>query len=396
MNKKIAIIGAGASGIIAAIKLSKYFEVVLFEKMPRIGKKIIASGNGKCNLTNMTALNNDTYNNEFAVMTYDIYTPEQFRKDLLNLGIITITDKEQRVYPITNSSNSVIDNFLYHLEQNNVNIQTDTLVSEIRKTDNYEIITDKKVFKGFDYVIVSTGGKASRQLGSNGEGYKLLENLGVKVTKTNPGLVGLKVNQPQLKGLDGIRQKARVTLKENNQIIYQELGEVQFKKDGISGIVVMNASSIMARKNKYTNVYLDLVPNLTKDELNIYLNNIKHLNPNMEIVRILRAVLPKMLALNIYDKLGEVEISKYIEYIKNMSLSIVDTYGFDNAQVTVGGIKTSEITKEFELNQDHNIYVIGELLDVDGLCGGYNLHFSMASGRIASKSILKKEGINHE
>lgn len=397
MNKKVAIIGAGPSGIIAAINISKYTDVVIFEKMPRMGKKIIASGNGKCNLTNMKPLNNNTYNNELARKSYNKYNPKMFREDLLKLGILTKEDIENRVYPITNSSNSVMDNFLYHLENNNVLIYTNTIVLEIKKNDDkYNIITLDTIYKDFDYVIVATGGKSNKQLGSDGEGYKLLEKLNVEHTRLCPGLVGIKTQKDDIKGLDGVRQKAAVTLIDNNNIIFNELGEVQFKKDGISGIVVMNASSIIARKKVFPKLYLDLVPSISEDELITYLKNIKVLNSKMDILRLLKAVLPKMLAQNIYNKLGEKDIESYVSYIKHFELKIIDTYGFDTSQVTVGGIKINEINDDFELKKYRNIYVIGEVLDVDGLCGGYNLHFAFASGTLASNSILKKEGVFYE
>lgn len=397
MKKKIAIIGAGPSGIISSIILSKKMDVVLFEKMPRIGKKIIASGNGKCNITNIKKVNGYTYNNSFAERVYDMYDSTQFRSDLAKYGILTKVDSENRVYPISNSSNSVVDNFLYHLDNQNVKILTDTLVIDIKENNNkFSIITTNSSYNDFDYVIISTGGKSNKQLGSNGEGYGLLKKLNIKITKLFPGLVGLKINKNEINGLDGIRQKARVTLIDNNKIIFDEVGEVQFKKDGISGIVVMNASSVIARSDYYPLVKLDLVPYMSKEELIDNLSIIKKENPTMDNIRILKAFLPKMLALNIYNKLGNTELEKYVDIIKEMPLNICGTYDFDNSQVTVGGVELSEINDNFELNKHKNIYVIGELLDVDGVCGGYNLHFAFASGKIASKSILKKEGICYE
>lgn len=396
-NKKVAIIGAGASGIISAITISKYMNVVLFEKMPRIGKKIIASGNGKCNLTNMSSLTTNIYNNELAIKSYNTYNPKMFRDDLLRYGVVTNEDQEKRVYPLSNSSNSIIDNFLYHLECNQVLIYSNTTVVEIvSSNEKYDIITADNKYYDFDYVIISTGGKSNKQLGSNGEGYQILEKLNVKCTNLYPGLVGLKINKSDIIGLEGLRQKAIVSLTLDDKIIFKELGEIQFKKDGISGIVVMNTSSIIARNIADYKLYVDLVPSFTHNELRNYFEQIKLANPNMDNLRILKAVFPKMLAQNIYNKLKDINLEKIVNYVKKMPLEIVGRYDFDNSQITIGGIKTDEIKDNFELKKHPNIYVIGEILDVDGLCGGYNLHFAFASGNIASKAILKKEGISYE
>lgn len=399
-NKKVAVIGAGPSGIILAIKLSKYMDVTIFEKMPKVGKKLIASGNGKCNLTSLKVLNKDVYNSKLAYDIYSSYTPVMFREDLLKYGIVTYEDIEHRVYPITNSSNTVVDNFLYHLEQNNVMIKLNTIVTDIiRKNNGYDIITSDSEFKNFDYVVVATGGKSNKQLGSNGEGYQLLNKLGIGCTKLYPGLVGLKVNKDEIIGLEGIRQKAKVYLFDNNEVIFEEFGEVQFKKDGISGIVIMNASSIIARKQMFPKLYLDLVPTYSHDKLVNDLKLIKKYNNNIDNLRLLKAVLPKMLAQNIYNKFNKFRDSSIEElalFIKHMPLTINGTYDFDASQVTVGGIDTNEVSSNLELKKYPNMYILGELLDVDGLCGGYNLHFAFASGTIASLTILKKEGIINE
>lgn len=397
MKKKVAIIGAGPAGIISSIILSKEMHVVLFEKMPKIGKKIIASGNGKCNITNMTRPNEYTYNNNFAKEVYEKYDAKAFRQDLFNLGILTKADNENRVYPMSNSSNSVIDNFLYHLENQKVEIHTDTIVIEIKKKGcKYTVVTKDDLFNDFDYVIVSTGGKSNKVLGSNGEGYELLDKLNVKHTNLLPGLVGLKINLNQIRGLDGVRHKVRVKLELDNEIIFEELGEVQFKKDGMSGIVIMNASSVISRLNRTPYLYLDLAPHISKEELFDILVNIKAMNPEMNNLQVLRSLLPKMLAQNLCNKQDNVLISNYVDYIKQMPFIITGTYNFDNSQVTVGGVDLSEINDNFELKKHPNIYVLGELLDIDGICGGYNLHFAFASGKLASESILKKEGFKHE
>ena len=248
-------------------------------------------------------------------------------------------------------------------------------------------------------MIFATGGKSSKVHGSNGEGYKLLESMGINITNVKPGLVGLKISEKQISGLSGIRQKACVKLFENNNCIYSELGEIQFKNDGISGIVVMNASSILARMNYKLNVFIDFIPSLNYieavEKFNIILNN----NPNLNLEDLTHGILPKALAIklcNILKKKNEFTLSSFIKLAKNYQVELVDTYGFDASQVSVGGVDVKEVLDTLELKKYKRLYIIGELLDVDGLCGGYNMHFAFASGAVVSDDIYQKEVKKYE
>lgn len=405
--KTVAIIGAGPSGIMAALTLKEQFnndiDILLFEKNNRIGKKIIVSGNGKCNITNDDLDDLYIYNNDFAKKIVQKYTPNMLKEQLLKWGIFTKTDNSSRVYPLTESANTVMEMLLLQLNQLQINIKTSTIVTKInQENDKYIINTlSDGMSKSYsvDYVIVSTGGKSSKVHGSNGEGYKLLEDLNVTITKVKPGLVGLKLKENEISGLSGIRQKACVKLYENDCCIYSELGEVQFKNDGISGIVVMNASSILARMNYKLNVFIDFIPSLNYieavDKFNIILNN----NSNLNLEDLTHGILPKALAIklcNILKKKNEFTVSSFIKLAKNYQVELVDTYGFDASQVSVGGVNIEEVLENLELVKYKNIYVVGELLDVDGLCGGYNMHFAFASGAVVSDDIYQKEVKKYE
>lgn len=405
--KTVAIIGAGPSGIMAALTLKEQFnndiDILLFEKNNRIGKKIIVSGNGKCNITNDDLDDLYIYNNDFAKKIVQKYTPNMLKEQLLKWGIFTKTDNSSRVYPLTESANTVMEMLLLQLNQLQINIKTSTIVTKInQENDKYIINTlSDGMSKSYsvDYVIVSTGGKSSKIHGSNGEGYKLLEDLNVTITKVKPGLVGLKLKENEISGLSGIRQKACVKLYENDCCIYSELGEIQFKNDGISGIVVMNASSIIARSNYKLSIVIDFLPNFENAKLIEKLNMVLNSNSKLNFEDLTHGLLPKALSIkicNILKMKKDLTVTSFVKLAKNYTVDIIDTYGFDASQVSVGGVNIEEVLENLELVKYKNIYVIGELLDVDGLCGGYNMHFAFASGAVVSDDIYQKEVKKYE
>lgn len=394
--KHVAIIGGGASGIFSALYLKKLFnnqiDITIFEKNSRIGRKILASGNGKCNLSNQTLLVDNIYNNEFATKIYNEFPPIKLREYLDTLGLFTKLDQANRVYPQTESSNSVLDLMLLHLKNANVIIKTEETVLDIKKQNNKYLVSTKNTSDLFDYVIISTGSKASSKLGSNNEGYDILKKLNVNITPLKPGLVGIKTKKHDVSTLSGIRQKAIVKLYDNDKVIFEELGEVQFKDEGISGIVVMNASSIIARASSNVNMTLDLLPNYDKEELIEKLKYIQSLNKNISLKELSHGILPKMLANKICDMLKDkLNIKEFVNLSKNYPIKVEGTYGFDNAQICVGGVDLKELNEKLELKKHPYIYATGEVLDIDGLCGGYNLQFAFASGFVAANAIYQKE-----
>lgn len=405
--KTVAIIGAGPSGIMTALKLKEYFKnnikVVLFEKNNRIGKKIIVSGNGKCNITNDCIDSTYIYNNDFAKKIINNYSPKMLKEQLLKWGIFTKTDSSFRVYPLTESSNTVMEMLLLQLKKANVEVKINTLVTKITKNNNIYLVDtlhdDQKISYKCDYVVVATGGTSSKVHGSNGEGYSLLQKLGIDITKVRPGLVGLKINNSDINGLSGIRHKVCAKLFEKDICVFSECGEVQFKNDGISGIVIMNASSIIARKKEQLRLVLDLIPNFSVEELLEKFNLILKNNNGLCFEELTHGILPKVLAIkicNMLKKINDLNISSFINLAKNYSLDVTGTYGFDSSQVSVGGVCIDEVDNNLELKKYKNLYVVGELLDVDGLCGGYNMHFAFATGAVVGDSIYIKEEKNYE
>lgn len=401
--KRVVIIGGGPAGILAAIKIKEklldQIEVIIIEKMNRIGKKIIVSGNGKCNLSNTLCEDDYIYNSTFAKDIYQRYDSNSLRADLLKMGLFTKIDEKMRVYPVTESSSTVMDLLLLQLNKYQVKLITNTQVTQVTKERQlFNIYTTTTTFKA-DYVVFATGGTSSKIHGSSGDGYHLLKHFNVKITPIKPGLVGLKIKEEQIKGLDGLRQKAQVMIYDQDQLIFQEKGEIQFKKDGISGIVIMNASSILARFARSLTIVLDFLEAFDEKELIKKLKMIKLANPNLPLSDLLHGLLPKSLADKISNKLSKeknLSIETFVRLAKNYIVEVIDTYGFDNSQVTVGGISQDEIDDNFELKKVPFAYAIGELLDVDGICGGFNMHFAFASGAIMGQKLAERIQENHE
>ena len=228
--KKVAIVGAGPSGMLAGIKIKESLgdkvNVVIYEKKDRVGKKILASGNGRCNLSN-TDLDMSYYNNAFVNNIIKEINSTNLRCYFQDLGLITMPDSSGRIYPITDMASTVLDILLRKISELQIEVKTNTLVTNINKENDKYILTTNNELHPFDIVILATGGKSSSYLGSNGEGYALAKELGAKITPLKPGLVGLKTTKDSIKGLNGIRQKVNLKLFiDKDECLFTENGEV--------------------------------------------------------------------------------------------------------------------------------------------------------------------------
>lgn len=416
--KDVIIIGGGASGILSAISikeaLGEGINVTIVDRLERIGKKILASGNGKCNFTN-AMLKQTMYNCPSFMSKVLRKVNSKFLIDYFqSMGLWTSTLTEGRVYPLSENSSSLLEVLRLRLKNLSIRINNSFEVRRITNTNNKYILESTRNYKlECDYVVIATGGKSYPVLGSNGSGYSLLKPYKIRITDTQPGLVGIKCDQSDIKGLSGLRVKCLVKLISRKTKIEEvkEFGEVQFKEDGISGIVIMNISSIISRKliiKEPNNYYLelDLLNNISGDDLLTYLINRKDEFAAFNVTDFLTGFFHKNLAYIIYKKckidvglnvqdLTINDLIKISEQIKSFNITIKQFYGFDKSQVTVGGIELDEINPEtFELIKLPNVYCIGEILNVDGVCGGSNLHFAFASGYIAGKAIVMKETNN--
>lgn len=410
--KKIVIVGGGASGLFTSIVLKKALgtkaEVIILERLDKIGKKLLATGNGRCNFTNELMSDRKFNHPDFVYFLLKRFGYSETISFFEELGLVSKVMTEGRTYPITENATSVLDVLRLAVDSLGVNVITGFEVKQlITKNHQYFLTSSKGDEIVADYVVMALGGKASSVLGSNGSGYELLKPYDVNIVKPLPGLVGLKAEKNLYKSLDGIRSKGKLIIKDKKtkQVYWSEEGEVLFKSDGLSGIVAMQASSFINRTAKGVNTYIvnfDMLTNMSVEELSSYLDKKKMLYPGYSMEFLLMGLVNKMVAFKILKDLRieltrliktltSKEKDKIIKTLKNYPLDIKNTYDFDKAQVTIGGVDIKEVKKEtLELKKLKNVYVIGELLDIDGECGGYNLQWAWTSGYVAGCDIIKK------
>lgn len=409
--KEVVIIGGGVSGIMCAITIKEELKdkvrVVIVERLERVGKKILSTGNGRCNFSNINMIASKYNNPPFVAAILNNLTPEKLMEKFKEMGLISKVGSEGRVYPYTEMANSVLD--ILRIKMKSLGI-IEKCNQEVKKIVYNEGSYFLETTRGFqipaDYIVIATGGKAAPILGSNGSGYGLVKPFKVKVSDVQPGLVGIKIDQNAIRGLSGIRTKANVSLYDKKQKIklFEEFGEVQFKDDGISGIVVMQLQLHIARLPKNNNlvIEMDLLPAVSEEELYEMLLKRKEEYGMLENNEFLTGLFAKMLAhliirnckldLSGYaETLTLKEIKRIIEEIKSFKLEPKGFYSFDKAQITVGGIETSELDKKtLEIKKMPGAYACGEVLNIDGECGGYNIHFACASGYTVAQDIIKK------
>lgn len=377
----VAVIGGGASGIVAAIFAARCGKkVCILEKNPRIGKKILATGNGRCNFTNINAKDTD-YNSDFVGSSLERFSPKSAIAFFEELGLLSKEEAEGRVYPLSGQATAVLDVLRLELSRLSVKEMVDFDVQKIEKTkDGFEIFSRNEKVKA-EKVIVATGGKASPKTGSDGMGYELLKALGHHTTKLVPSLVQLKCE----KSVGGVRAYGRVTTQSGKS----DVGEIQFNNYGISGIPVFGIAKYVKKGEP---VFLDLLPDYKEDEVVKILKN----KPKQTMETYLIGILNKALAHFLLKECGISPLSKMSDTLKNDEIikiakkikcwrfDVTGTMPWDNAQVTAGGIELSEVNPEtMESKLIKNLYITGEVLDIDGPCGGYNLQWAWASGMVA-------------
>ena len=398
-NYNLAIIGAGASGLAAAISASRNhpgIKISVFEHLPKAGKKLLATGNGRCNLTNINALSHPYHNYDFAQDTLNKYPPEKVIDFFGSLGMLTYTDPSGRVYPRSNNASSVLDALRFSLDKN-TDVFTDTRVSSI-KYDSGKYIINNSV--SCDKVIIAAGGKSSPSQGSDGSGYAIAESLGHSITPLFPSLTPLNTDHEKVKSLKGVRASG-VSLKlECRNVVYNSSGEILFTQTGISGIAAMELARAAGKDtavNSKPVLVIDFIPELSAEELSGLIKKNLSIHSDIPAESLLTGIIPKAIGLSILKYTGMhngnklsadiPEVSRAVsEEIKNFRLEITGTKGFNDSQVTSGGVDINEInpyTLESKIN--NGLYFCGEIIDVDGGCGGFNLQWAFASGLTAGE-----------
>ena len=366
---RIIIVGAGASGITAAISLKRQHkdaDVLVIEHLDKALKKILATGNGKCNLGN-NSIDVDAYRNaEFVKPILKEYDFNAQRDFFESINIKTKLMGEL-LYPISESAVTVRNAMLAECDKLGIKIHLSEGMKDYNVTPKeIKVLTNTTIYS-CDKLIFALGGKSSPNLGSDGSLFPMLEKHGYKFSKIKPGLCPI-ITKENTKVLDGVRVKGKVSLLSEGKLIHQESGEILFKSHGLSGIVIMNVSRIIARdiSEKYI-IKIDQLVNEDIDSLKTYLfkkGEESYLSAYFH---------PKMIEYIQRNKLDLIKASKELSF----TFDELDSY--EHSQISVGGIELSQINNDLSSKKERGVYFIGELLDVDGPCGGYNLMWAFAS-----------------
>ena len=405
MKKKVLIIGGGVAGLTAAITLRKNnHEVWVLERNDRPLKKLLLTGNGKCN-----------YWNQDQAITHYHSTTEELLPELItstrqqavvdffaSIGIIPRI-KNGYYYPFSNQASSVVESLYLSAKEQGVNFLTNLLVEEVVYQNNQFMVNPKKEKLIGDTLIITTGSMAYPKTGSDGIGYKLAEAFGHYIVPVMPALVQLKMKENDLKDWKGIRCEARLESLVNGKVIQEESGELQLTEYGISGICTLNISSKLARSlaaGDKVEVAIHFLPWLfTKQEVRMYLENRACLFPNRTLEELLETILPYKLVHVLFNHykvdfkkkwhtLHQQEQDTVSRFLFCHTIEIIGTNSFDQAQVCSGGVALTEVNLDsLESKKQKDLYFAGEILDVNGDCGGYNLGFAFLSGILVGKKV---------
>ena len=394
---KIAVIGGGASGIAAAIYAKRNNaknSVTVFERGDRILKKLLATGNGRCNLSNesISSQNYFSHTPDAVEQILSAFPENEERQFFASLGIL-LCSESGRIYPYSRRANAVSDALRFECEKLGIKIRTNAFIDTISKKDDFFNIKGEQ----FNSVIISCGGMSSPSFGTDGNSFKLLRTLGHSVSPTCYALSPVKVKE-NVKSLKGIRVHCTVTLYDGNTAVKQEHGELQLTDYGLSGIAIMQLSRLCTKESS---IKVDLMPDFSKEELSEFLiertNNLSHLKAEDFLTGFLHKALGQYVlgrcgisASLPASKLGKKEILLLAKELKELSFTVDYVIGKEQSQATSGGAVLTEFNpKTLESKKHRGLYCIGEALDCVGDCGGYNLHWAWATAYIAGKAVSK-------
>lgn len=406
MKKRICVIGGGPAGIIGAgIAASRGNEVTLIEKNEKLGKKLFITGKGRCNITNNSPIedffDNIIRNKNFLYSSFYAFTNEDIIKLLNKYGLEIKVERGNRVFPKSNKSSDVIKALEKFLLNNKVKIILNTEVKKIVPKGNKFYIQVNKKELNFDKVLIATGGKSYPTTGSTGDGYKFAEKLGHSIVKINPSLVPIETNESFIKNLQGLSLKnIEISAYTGNKCIYKEFGELVFTHYGISGPIVLSMSNYLQKyTEKNINFFIDLKPALSNEKLDQRILRDFDLYNNKQFKNSLNDLLPKKI-IPVIINLSEIESekpvnqitkeerNKILKLIKFFPISFKSFRPIEEAIVTSGGVCVKEIdSSTMESKIQPGLFFAGEVLDLHGLTGGYNLQIAYSTGFLAGENI---------
>lgn len=396
---KIVVIGAGASGMMAAIAAAENSEneVYLLERQARVGRKLLATGNGRCNLSNAAA-SLAHYHGEapdFVQSALAAFGTEQTIAFFHRLGLLTVCEPGGKYYPYSDQAASVLDVLRFALEKSNLHLRCGCEVQSVKKEKAGFCVHAKEEHFLCGRVIVACGGIAGSKLGGGMSGYQILRRFGHRCTKLRPALVQLRSSYPRCPSLKGIRASCRAEILKDNAVFAASQGELQFTEYGVSGPVIFEISRDVCSTSGCWQCRLDLLPHLDAASVMGLLSQRRQAFPQLLAENLLTGVLQNRLGRVIVQETGvslqlplgeltDTMLQAVAQTAKQFLLTLTEPLGMDSAQVTAGGILTAEFTPEtMESRLVPGLYACGEVLDIDGDCGGYNLQWAWSSGRLA-------------
>ncbi len=412
--KDVIIIGGGASGLMAAIVAARRGKnVCILERLDRIGKKILVTGNGRCNITNID-IKKENYHSELKSSKYmqvlESFTSQMTEEFFDELGVPSIVEGK-KMYPRSEQATSVLDVLRMEVERLNIEVITGVKIVKIQsKKNKWEAIGEDGTSYVGHKLIMAAGGLANASLGCDGLGYNILKEIGHKVTPTFPALVHIISPSSYCKMMTGTKVKATASICVGGKVKRSEYGEVLFTDDGLSGPAVFQLSRIAAKaniENENASVKLDLLTEMKPSDVVSMIYARISSQPDKTIETFLVGLIHKRLIIPVLKDAGITHFNRKceeLEYdeieslsttLKSFEFEVKGTRGYKYAQVTAGGIKLEDINLEtMESKKAKNLFVTGEILDVDGDCGGYNLQWAWASGFVAGNSVSREEKTN--
>lgn len=403
----IAIIGGGASGLMAALfAVRAGADVTIYEHNNSVGKKILASGNGRCNIINTTATYEDYAGADPQFVTYALkqLNFHYFEKFCHSIGLILDIKKDGRCYPLSNEAKSVLIALKSAVSEAGVKIITDSKVIAIIKHDSHFNVQTEMGKQRYNNVLIATGSEAAPQLGATADGYSFARAFGHEILPTYPSLVQLHLNSKNHHKMAGIKTTAEVTLFIDNKSNMKVTGDILFAAYGISGLAILDisqrASHALLHKQR-VNIALNLLPRYDREELVNIIEKLFASVPKHDVHTALCGLLPaKIITYLLEDAtiiqsstvstLSPKEIKKIAHLIGEWKFEVIDTHGFKHAEVSGGGVSTAQVNnKTMESKLVEGLYFAGEVLDIVGRRGGYNFNFAWASGMIAGKEMGK-------
>jgi predicted Rossmann fold flavoprotein len=407
---KIAIIGAGAAGIIAAItakRLNKNLHIDLFDANKGLGKKILASGNGRCNISNskVTSKNYLGENPDFTSFALKEFDFKAFEKFCKSIGLLLDIKPSGKVYPLSNEAKSVTNLLELALKELGVNIYLESMITDIEKVeDKFNIKTQECEYKAYDKVLISNGLGAAPQLNANESGLDFASKFEHSFNPTYPSLVGLKSDNTYNGKLQGVKKECNVSLFVNGNLEQEIFGDVLFTSYGVSGFAILDISQLaVLNLSSYQDVKIaiNFFPKINRNDLSDQIQTLFKTIPSQKAVDIITGMVSNKIApvlldickINIDTKAADInakQIKALAYQLNQWKLKIIDTQGFGHAEASGGGVRTHEVdNKTYESKLCKGLYFAGEVLDIVGNRGGFNLQFAWASGYLVGKSIIK-------